>query len=67
MPSHWAGEKADAFFMDKRFNDPNPNNRRRRTAGCDFPKGVLSAVNKEYFRKMKMCVQHPGGLIVRTA
>lgn len=24
-----SGEKADAFFMDKRFNDPNPNNRRR--------------------------------------
>eukprot|EP00438_Fugacium_kawagutii_P014091 Skav231794 [mRNA] locus=scaffold734:99355:104163:+ [translate_table: standard] len=24
-----SGEKADAFFMDKRFNDPNPGNRRR--------------------------------------
>ncbi|CAK9081967.1 Protein DD3-3 [Durusdinium trenchii] len=24
-----SGEKADAFFMDKSFNDPNPNNRRR--------------------------------------
>eukprot|EP00913_Durusdinium_trenchii_P029659 g27799.t1 len=27
-----SGEKADAFFMDKSFNDPNPNNRRRRTS-----------------------------------
>ena len=25
------GAKADAFFMDRSFNDPNPNNRRRRT------------------------------------
>lgn len=25
-----AGVKADPFFMDAKFNDPNPNNRRRR-------------------------------------